>query len=96
MSHTPGPWHVIPDDSRPDVTAAIFGCIANVADTTAIDKATRAANAHLIAAAPDMRHALDIARSAIELLAACTTPRQKTDETLAIIDAAIAKAEGKQ
>lgn len=89
MKHTPGPWRVVVDDSASQVTG--FPCIEadnyQVVGTEGMydDIETDFANAHLIAAAPDLLEALK------NLLA---DNLMETPSTIAAY-AAIAKAEGR-
>jgi hypothetical protein len=53
MTHTPGPWHVDPDDLEADIHSA-FGMIARTMGHPHNQDDEGRANALLIAAAPDM------------------------------------------
>ena len=87
MTHTPGPWH------KRNVTEIWGGPDKHIASTKnrSMDNGLISheidANARLIAAAPEMLEALKAARVVVEADGARAT--------LSIIDAAIAKAEGK-
>ncbi len=83
MTHTPGPWTIIKPNVAPDFEiCARGGRSIAVAFSNSIDGE---ANAHLIAAAPDMLAAL---REALLLFDEDTTISAK-------IEAAISKATGK-
>jgi predicted mannosyl-3-phosphoglycerate phosphatase (HAD superfamily) len=98
--HTPGPWWV-------DDMACSARAVANRAATypsglstdektahmAAID-AESAANAALIAAAPELLSALRMARDYLEGIAERNND-EETDATLRYVDAALAKAEGR-
>ena len=81
---TPGPWRVV---KQIDGTYMLIG-----ADETIVCDAfePNPQDARLIAAAPDLLEALKVARGYVEEHA-CGKPH----EDLSIVDAAIAKAEGK-
>jgi hypothetical protein len=88
--HTPGPWLFVESrdvwsdaDSREEREDASPWCIATVHARE--DKAVRAANARLIAAAPDLLEAL---REVAEFWAGGDAPQELTDK----INAALAKA----
>ena len=71
MSFTPGPWET---SINQDKTVSIFGCenlIATVADTSHTSCNT-AANAHLIASAPELLTALEGLVSAMQYSHAIT------------------------
>ena len=102
--HTPGPWRVgKPGPNLCPTVGAEKGLM--VAMVSYGDKHPTEANAHLIAAAPDMLEALRIAREAIVSLEwvhfnEIAGPGDTFDawlsdnEALPVIDAAIAKATG--
>ena len=82
MSFTPGPWRV-------DISTDNFGWENYVINKGAKHFADeQAANARLIAAAPDLLVALQYARSLIGV--------EYTDAEIAPINAALAKAEGRE
>lgn len=90
--HTPGPWQIeyvapnggglsVPFVGLPGKTIAVL---------MTVDE--HVANAHVIAAAPDMLEALRVARRVLEV--ACGTTAPYIREALKLIDPAIAKATG--
>lgn len=90
-AHTPGPWHIRGDDGSPGYVEGrhIYaehegntGCVAIVRGSMA--------NAHLIAAAPEMLAALERLESGVRLWIS----RGVSDEDMAVAQAAIAKARG--
>lgn len=87
--HTPGPWVVFEDDYERHVLGPMTGrawmdnCVATVRDGANID-----ANAHLIAAAPELLEAL-------KSFPGFTDDATVGDPWIEKIRAAIAKAEGK-
>jgi len=102
LQHTPGPWKQSCESIDPDwhiVTTSGGAVIANVF-------APQNANAHLIAAAPDLLDALEALRHAVcgeTGFAACVRkdsgrayPWPALDEAEAIVEAAIAKARGQE
>jgi hypothetical protein len=107
-THTPGPWHMIPDAS--DFTRAVSRSPAydpfpiarvNMGKTHATDEdfAELKANARLIAAAPDLLAALESACDDITLLTIGRCPRSLVDEIMQRYTqarAAIARAKGVQ
>lgn len=97
-AHTPGPWAVIAF-SRNDAVLSVAerGVVAHVLDPEGGSVVERHANAHIIAAAPDLLEELREARNALQWYRE-TFPEadgRGDDEVIARIDAAIAKAEGK-
>ena len=104
--HTPGPW-MVESDGKEDATVTAFtavhhnpvyicrvygeGVLARAGDSTE----ERAANAALIAAAPDLLAALEMAVATIERIAPKHGPFSSVDGTLSVARAAIAKAEGR-
>lgn len=61
MSHTPGPWRVLPDEGKGYFRIRGLGRryrIANVLNPNLSEQSQSAANARLIAAAPDLLEAL--------------------------------------
>jgi hypothetical protein len=85
--HTPGPWQVY---RRSIVTASDKSIVAEIVVNG--DQSETKSNAYLIAAAPNMLEALKQAKTAMLK----TGPRPNTDdEIMHLLDAAIAKAEGK-
>ena len=102
VKHTPGPWLIEEDDHEEEFEIypqkdgppplGRWAEICTVKDYHGSPKA----NAHLIAAAPDLLEALKAAVSALEWWERehqCCSGA--TDEQMAIINAAIAKAEGR-
>jgi hypothetical protein len=59
--HTPAPWRVEPDSSHFDSLTTIANGSARVAEAAGRTLAECEANAHLIAAAPDLLEALKVA-----------------------------------
>ncbi len=93
MSHTPGPWkvhdegHSYPWEIFPMEGGTLIARVSKEANTD-ITPEIAAANAHLIAAAPDLLEALkSILRSAEDIQGASFIAMEASD--------AIAKAEGK-
>lgn len=87
--HTPGPWKVVPPTQ--EQLALNYKCYSvdpSVSCGHGICSTYREANAHLIAAAPEMLEALLQAQTALESLGRDETP------IYAIICNAIAKATG--
>lgn len=92
IAHTPGPWdyvgrlgygHLI----GPNIAVAYGGELSG-------RKCHGKANAHLIAAAPEMYEALQEARLQVEILQGRLGIKDTGAGTLSIIDAALAKATG--
>lgn len=83
MSATPGPWHVIPETGydRPLIQSADGGLVADMCGRE--DDAETQANARLIAAAPELLHALRLARGYVS-----------QPKVLERIDALVAKVVG--
>lgn len=103
--HTPGPWQVNQSDigMRMIYVDIARGVVKNIADVVINDET--AANAALIAAAPTMLAALYEARATVAMVHSEFNSYNFTDrygdgplatERLAIIDAAIAAAEGRE
>lgn len=98
--HTPGPWwHDDDGFVRADVgTSGDFVYSAPVADphaTKDIDPDEREANAHLIAAAPDLLAACEAVLPIIESLDSAKEEGDDDEPLAAQLRAAIAKAKGK-
>lgn len=103
--HTPGPWRVF-NHSWSDTSILADGfdhgiCLLDINHATEesqeADEALMAANARLIAAAPELLEMLGIARNYIEatvLNASSPKTRENYSGCLRRIDAAIAKATG--
>jgi hypothetical protein len=93
VQHTPGPWRA---EVKPDVmTARVFGPKhADGGDYAELFTTTNKANAHLIAAAPEMYEALLCAESALAAYQRETGHMHGT--VYETVKAAIAKAEGRQ
>jgi hypothetical protein len=81
IEFTPGPWKLIKEVNHWTVGAEGMPEIGQI---------LQEANANLISAAPDLYDALKEARDAL-----CSHPDYQTKESLAMFDAAIAKAEGR-
>jgi hypothetical protein len=96
--HTPGPWHF--NDGLSEITDTDGQTLAFVSRWTAVYAAERAANAHLMAAAPTLLETLGDTRGGmLELVDLLTTEgwaetASAVVEQIRIIDAAIAKATG--
>ena len=91
-THTPGPWKVNSQYGE-------IGSVTNSSGTVAVAQAQqveprshegRIANAHLIAAAPELLEALEIA----EVICGSLTPDECPHSVLALIRNAIGKAKG--
>lgn len=96
MSHTPGPWRLVPPPTADNGNPwRVAGCDHTIA---IIPNRPREADARLIAAAPDMLAALKIARQYVKAthgsLAGAVGPDNLVSPDLALIDTAVAKAEG--
>lgn len=93
-SHTQGPWTCFPKFDTPNLYA-VYDKDENFFDDGSINCSTQRANAHLIAAAPELLEALE---NALNVLAGIATGDLKTIErdSPAIIKAraAISKAKG--
>lgn len=99
MSHTPGPlraveckstkWDEIGDHAIVDTAGKIIGEAFATVDHR--DQRPARGNAELWAAAPEMYEAL----KAVRIWIAIATGQPEAAPTLTIVDAAIAKAEGK-
>jgi hypothetical protein len=99
MSHTPGPWYAEEADAAVPVCSESDGRLVAYVDYTKVrtDAAEYAANARLIAAAPELLEALRVAANLLTLY----LPEEeivgtafKTKEARERIHAAIAKATG--
>lgn len=95
VSHTPGPWRYTPDDGSyiTDCTQPEWGqrIVAQMHGDP--NKSEVAANAHLIAAAPDLLAACRIAH---RMLGKTSQPKwPATADVWAVLRDAIAKAEGR-
>ena len=92
MSHTPGPWKTLPNEEFE---------WSGVADSTGHPLASclnadRKANAHLIAAAPEMLAALKEEVDCAREFDSSSSAYQRAQESLENIKAIIAKAEGRE
>jgi len=85
--HTPGPWAVSP---YMNITSR-NGTVAKTEQMPGNDEAERKANAHLIAAAPDLLSAL---REMMSVFQDHEQYDEESAEVVSIARAAIAKAEG--
>jgi len=103
MNYTKGEWEVKDSSSGGLVMAGLFPYVVGCAEGT-IAKITILANAHLIAAAPDMYEALEAGKSVLldiqqrESKTSFHGQRVASDcgEALKVIDKALAKAEGRE
>jgi hypothetical protein len=86
---TPGPW--VYDDDTATVDTALGVAVAGINDEDGSD--TCWANGHIVAAAPELLAALHIARHYVAIAPASGIDNVYAD--LAIVDRAIAKAEGR-
>ena len=100
---TPGPWVVEPVNHDNDGGTLVRltdypnpNCVANVwgTESARTPNAEGIANAHLIAAAPDLYAALLVAELASEELCQGQDPANECWVTLATVRAALAKARG--
>lgn len=94
--HTPGPWRLIVDrKSTPGgwtVERPLIGTDGwTIADMLAVNTPERAANARLIAAAPELLAAIE---RAIAALHSDGAPALQRDRALAVLDAALVAASG--
>lgn len=91
---TPGPWTITGASAR-----TVWAGEAQIAviDDPALSYDEQRANARIVAAAPDMAEALRTTRSNIVTLNACHADKgiAQYDAWLAVVDAALAKAEGR-
>ena len=99
-THTPGPWSVETKGSRHFIDGADELTVAYVDRAGVRERQTYEANAHLIAAAPELLAALHLARIAINADALADSANNGSSwfkaraVALDKIDAAISKAEG--
>ena len=89
---TPGPW-LIGEDQCVDETWSIVTTSGGSIIANVNDRHDRKANAHLIAAAPDLYEALEKLRSYSDAIAAGRINYRPGDH-IAVADAALAKARG--
>ena len=97
MEHTPGPWKLnnnIGHKGELGILADAAPCIIAIMGNQKAWPIEAEANANLIAAAPDLLNALELALATIERLKP-PTPYDSTQGTRDVINAAIAKAQGK-
>ena len=94
--HTPGPWKT--SNMAPGIVYAETGGKRDELVCTAYrrDNDEHNANARLIASAPDLLSALEMAVATIERIAPKHGPFSSVDGTLSVASAAIAKAEGRR
>ena len=87
--HTSGPWKVVTDRTEEGVMCSVYAGPIEVAlcGTGDVSDDTERANAHLIAAAPEMLEALKEAKRLLD---------QTDIGSCDAVDAAIAKAEGRK
>lgn len=101
MTHTPGPWKVdgyrihTGDEQYPAYRTIAKVNVVNFGDFWAVEE-TAEANARLIAAAPALLEALELAEATIARLTIRHGPFSSTDGTLSIARAAIALAKGEE
>ena len=91
-THTPGPWSALPGHSCIgfiDIISRLDGVVAQVTQSDNSPSETDIANAHLIAAAPELLEALKLADA---MLSGANMNANVVERK---IRAAIAKAEGK-
>lgn len=95
-AHTPGPWIVLPESLGSIVTADkrldIAQAHATKAVRTSADHAERMANARLIAAAPELLAALELAQVWIQEARVSGCVPTRAENTARTISAALAKA----
>lgn len=97
---TPGPWraggrgHIVAPDGRGEVTVCKVGAFHD-ADIVEFNRDRWTADAHLIAAAPDMAEALDDCIDALRDLGAANSPNMIGHGALVAARAALAKARGR-
>jgi hypothetical protein len=109
MSHTPGPWDFIPSEDPKNANANVArhwvrgpetdeSKCRTICDIAKWDTQERqAANARLIAAAPEMLEALEVTAENIRSLGpagALSKVYAPYEEWLKVVEAAIAKAKG--
>jgi len=87
MRHTPGPWTAVADGGSVLIVTAARGNTMRVVDDSPREEA--AANARLIAAAPELLAALK------EMLSSPTYGNEPSESAVELAIAAIAKAEGR-
>lgn len=90
--HTPGPWKYSPKRSQPELN---LYRVTTTKDTAAVFITSSEADAHLIAAGPDLLEAC----KGIQRAAQTRTPNELQlfiSDALKLVQAAIAKAEGKE
>ena len=92
--HTPGPWKILESDSRMEICSDDYGYIAGVTLVPDTPRETVRADFDLIAAAPDMLAALNIAE--MILSHSNRLPLEGYDSDMVVIRKAIAKAEGRE
>ena len=88
MTHTKGPWHAKKEDDY--VPAQVWADGRQLAEVYGEDRATRAHNAQLMAAAPELLEAL---KALVEYPHACEVD-SILHKHIRIAEAAISKAEG--
>lgn len=92
---TPGPWEVWEFGPPRVVNRQIGWTIYTIDDPAPHEEATHWANARLIAAAPELYEALKRARAEIAELEALGGQRPITNSAVALMDAALARSEGR-
>lgn len=94
MKHTPGPWTDGGHDGKQSIVIETqWGSVAKALPIGCVMQ--EKANARLIAAAPDLKNALEIALATIERLAPSHRGFDSTRGTKDVVMAALAKAEGR-
>ena len=97
MNHTPGPWAANRFKHGAPLVEGGGHEIARVAYWSGSENASEVdANAHLIAAAPDLLAALHRSKTIFEEISFLEDPRLACREGVSIIEAAIAKATSPQ
>lgn len=91
MPHTPGPWHTAARDSdyQSEVTQEVSG------KTVALTYTSNDADAHLIAAAPNMLAAIRKIASYGDVPPGAELDRVSAEQMIEIASAAAAEAEGR-
>lgn len=90
VKHTPGPWHADSNDQVRSATGVVIARCERRERHEYMDGREQSANARLIAATPELYEALREAREYVA--GAAPTWHRRTQETLEVIDAALAKA----
>jgi len=88
--HTPGPWEAHDDDGTGTLPCVLSDKV-NAGGNFYVAQCNVFEDARLIASAPDLLYALQLARDVVLALSG----RDKYREELDVMDAAIARAEGR-